>query len=332
MTRNIPTEFTDRICNILLVFIKGTKKQLTCNDPLVSKLEQLESVVRKAARIKPISDLGKSIEDFFRGVTLRNEFEESEKDEAKVIVLNMVTALKYVVGNLGDYDQHFNEYIHKINLSQDLKDVLKVKEDLINNLQEFKTATQDLKTELESRQETIKNLVKKLEETKSQTMIDPLTKTLNRAAYNLKVAQTIREFKKLKNSNILIVCDIDHFKKFNDTYGHKLGDKVLTAVASSIQGCIRKSDDVFRYGGEEFVLLLKGCPSDVGKKIASKIRTNIERDYLVHKDKKINVTVSLGMTVLHKQDSEESFFERADQALYLAKRNGRNRLEINQLK
>ncbi len=328
MTRIIPAEFTDRVCNILLVFIKGTRGQLTSDDPLNLKLNQLEDVVRKAVHVKPVTDLGKSIEEFFKSITLLNEFEESEKEEAKVIVLSMVTALKDAVGNLGNFDQNFEGYLSKIHTSKDLKDILRVKDELINDLQEIKTTTQDLKKELETRQDIINNLVQKLEETKSERMIDPLTKTLNRAAYNLKVAQTIREFKSLKNSNILMVCDIDHFKKINDTHGHKLGDKVLSLVASSIRNGIRQSDFIFRYGGEEFVVLLKGCPLKVGTRIGEKIRASIEKDYLIYKNETISVTISLGLTSLHEQDSEESFFERADQAMYLAKKNGRNRLEI----
>ncbi len=326
--RVIPTEFTDRVCNILIVCIKGMRDQLAFEDPLNQKLEQLEKVIRKAARIGQVSDLGKSIEDFFKGKSLENQFKESEKEETKTIVLSMVGVLKEVVGNLGSCDSHFDDYIQQIDSAQNMKDILEIKKHLTAETQKIKDSTQQLRKELECSQETIGELTKKLEDSKNESMVDPLTKTLNRAAYNMKVGHALREFNITQKTSVLMVCDIDHFKKFNDTHGHKLGDKVLCAVASSIQNSIRKSDNIFRYGGEEFVVLLKDCPLEVGKRIGEKIRSTIEKDYLVHQEQKISVTISIGVTALKPEDTEETFFERADKAMYRAKEEGRNRMEV----
>ncbi len=326
--RVIPTEFTDRVCNILIVCIKGMRDQLLIEDPLNQKLEQLEKVIRKAARIGQMTDLGKAIEDFFKGKKLESQFKESEKEETKTIVLSMVGVLKEVVGNLGSCDDHFDDYIKKIDAAEDLKDILEIKKHLTDETQKIKDSTQSLRKDLENSHQTIEELTKRLEDSKNESMVDALTKTLNRAAYNLKISHALRQFKLTQKTSVLMVCDIDHFKKFNDTYGHKLGDKVLCAVASSIQGSVRKSDDIFRYGGEEFVVLLGECPLEVGKRIAEKIRSTIEGDYLVHQEEKISVTISIGVTALKPEDTEESFFERADKAMYRAKEEGRNRIEI----
>ena len=172
----------------------------------------------------------------------------------------------------------------------------------------------------------------KLDETKrwkTQALVDPLTKVLNRNAYNLTLEQTIRDFRRYKDHTILMVADIDHFKKLNDNYGHKTGDRVLRSVASSLNNSIRASDFVFRYGGEEFVILLKKCSLDQGKKVAEKIRRQVEENFSLDKGQKLSVTISLGLTQFKENDSEDSVFQRADQALYKAKTNGRNRVEIS---
>jgi len=163
---------------------------------------------------------------------------------------------------------------------------------------------------------------------KTQALVDPLTKVLNRNAYNLTLEQTIRDFRRYKNPTIFMVADIDHFKKLNDRYGHKTGDRVLRSVATSLNDSIRASDFVFRYGGEEFVILLKKCPLDQGIKVAEKIREQVEESFSMDKGEKLSVTISLGLTQFKEQDTEDEVFQRADQALYKAKTNGRNRVEI----
>jgi diguanylate cyclase (GGDEF)-like protein len=138
----------------------------------------------------------------------------------------------------------------------------------------------------------------------------------------------IREYKRYKDPISLILVDIDHFKKFNDKYGHRSGDRILHSVATSIQEPIRSSDLVFRYGGEEFVVLLNRASLSRTQKISEKIRQHVEKEYYIDKDKKLQVTISLGVTSIKEEDTEETLFKRADQALYAAKSKGRNRVEV----
>lgn len=163
---------------------------------------------------------------------------------------------------------------------------------------------------------------------KTQALVDPLTGVLSRNAYNLTLEQTMRDFNRYKDPTILMVVDIDHFKNLNDTYGHKAGDGVLRSVAASLNQSIRASDFVFRYGGEEFVILLKKCSLEQSKTVAEKVRRQVEENFSLNKDQKLSVTVSIGLTQFKETDTEDSVFLRADQALYTAKSNGRNRVEI----
>lgn len=162
---------------------------------------------------------------------------------------------------------------------------------------------------------------------KTQALVDPLTHVLNRNAYNLTLEQTLRDFNRYKDPTILMVADIDHFKKVNDTHGHKAGDLVLRSVADFLNQSIRASDFIFRYGGEEFVILLKKCSLKQGESVAEKARLKVEENFSLDKGHELSVTISLGLTQLKEKDTEESVFQRADQALYKAKSNGRNRVE-----
>lgn len=128
----------------------------------------------------------------------------------------------------------------------------------------------------------------------------------------------------------LIMIDIDHFKKINDTFGHTEGDKVLQEIASLLKNSVRKKDTVARYGGEEFVLILPEAGLEEATMIAERIRRLVEQTPLTIGKVQMNITVSLGISNFptHRAKSKEELVKMADEALYEAKRAGRNRVCI----
>jgi diguanylate cyclase (GGDEF)-like protein len=130
----------------------------------------------------------------------------------------------------------------------------------------------------------------------------------------------------------LLMADLDNFKQINDQYGHLVGDEILFAVASVLTQQIRPSDLLARFGGEEFALILPDTSVEEAKKIAERVRVAIETvqfkmDDEVHQE--IHLTVSVGITSLMLGDEMNNLLTRADQALYQAKENGRNRVEVS---
>ncbi|MCB1762173.1 MAG: GGDEF domain-containing protein [Gammaproteobacteria bacterium] len=158
--------------------------------------------------------------------------------------------------------------------------------------------------------------------------IDPLTGIKNRSTLDEAVQREIKLARRQQSPLSILLLDIDHFKSVNDIHGHLFGDQALRAVAQCVQKTIRDSDLLFRYGGEEFMLLLSGTDVNGSALLAERIRQEVERmNPLV--GKQINLTISLGVTNLQPEpDNMESFLERADMALYRAKQNGRNRVEL----
>jgi diguanylate cyclase (GGDEF)-like protein len=127
----------------------------------------------------------------------------------------------------------------------------------------------------------------------------------------------------------LLLCDIDHFKRVNDTYGHPIGDEVLRRVAKVLQDVPRKIDVPARYGGEEFAVLLPGTDARAAAKLADDLRAEVEREpaRLPPSQAPLHVTLSLGVAALPEDaDNELRLLEAADRALYDAKRRGRNRV------
>lgn len=125
----------------------------------------------------------------------------------------------------------------------------------------------------------------------------------------------------------VLMLDIDHFKRINDTYGHACGDLVIRGVAEALHHCLRAEDRAFRYGGEEFLVLLPNTPLEGAMSVAESIRCRIEQLHMAHHDGGLmHCTVSLGVASRHAQEDCHSLFQRADRALYQAKQHGRNRV------
>ncbi len=157
---------------------------------------------------------------------------------------------------------------------------------------------------------------------------DALTGVYNRSTFEETLNREVKLAHRYKRSLSLIILDIDNFKQFNDEYGHALGDQVLKTTVNNILACVRSTDIVFRYGGEEFVALLSNTSIDGAKLLAERIRKTIEESVVKYEDKIINVTTSLGISELSPGEQNASFFTRADKALYEAKKNGKNTVYI----
>ncbi len=160
--------------------------------------------------------------------------------------------------------------------------------------------------------------------TEKKAFYDNLTGVYNRNKFDELFESELNRVKRYHNDASIMVLDIDHFKKFNDTYGHLIGDEVLVLLAKTIRNNIRNTDIFARWGGEEFVLLLTETPSDIACKIADNLRVKIED---AHHPKAGQITASFGITQLLASDTIQSAFQRCDQALYMAKAAGRNRVE-----
>jgi diguanylate cyclase (GGDEF)-like protein/PAS domain S-box-containing protein len=154
-------------------------------------------------------------------------------------------------------------------------------------------------------------------------MYDSLTKLYNRYKLDEYMVIQINNYKRYKEDFSFLICDIDHFKKVNDTYGHSMGDIVLKRIADEIKKNIRENDLVARWGGEEFAILLPKTTLDEAIEVAKKIHTKVRS---IEHEKVGNVYISCGVTSFKENDTQLSIFNRVDSALYEAKNNGRDQI------
>jgi diguanylate cyclase (GGDEF)-like protein len=184
--------------------------------------------------------------------------------------------------------------------------------------------------EVERTNNVIAQLTQQIKALEESSNLDSLTRVFNRRALNTYL-KNICNKKSIKDELHLLILDIDDFKVINDTYGHIAGDKILIFVSNMLRKTLRDGDKIFRYGGEEFIIILNRINTQKCLDIANRILKLISTNKLIYKGDSINVTVSIGATKYCVGDTPESLINRADKALYNSKNSGKNQInsEVN---
>jgi diguanylate cyclase (GGDEF)-like protein/PAS domain S-box-containing protein len=159
------------------------------------------------------------------------------------------------------------------------------------------------------------------------SITDPLTGALNRRAGEARLAEALRAWRRGRMGFCLLMIDCDHFKRVNDTWGHDRGDEVLIALVRICRDKLRDADITFRWGGEEFMVVLPDASAEVAVAVAERLRSGVEAAEIFYDGQRIRITVSIGVTEAWESDSDaDSVVRRADRALYCGKDRGRNRV------
>lgn len=296
-------EKTVVIVAAVLVKIKKEKKDIEdFLKQLTGRLQELDSDIRNTARLRELTHR--------YGVEMAGEMQaEMETMEQGLKDINNIDELK---SSLQSRVIMLRNHVDKFLLDEGNKDkqASALIQQLVQKVNKMEAETEELREQLEKE--------------RKQTLRDALTDIPNRMAYDDRIEQSVSAFKRHNVPFVLVVWDIDYFKKVNDQYGHSAGDQVLKLVASILNKNIRDIDFLARYGGEEFVSIHTVTNLTNAQKITDKLRHIIEESHFHFRDEAVEVTISAGFAEIKKDESGESLFVRADKALYKAKENGRN--------
>jgi diguanylate cyclase len=198
---------------------------------------------------------------------------------------------------------------------------------LLFETRRMQATNKQLEVKLESSLDDIAVLQRDLNEVRKESALDPLTKIANRRAFDEGIANAISDARAYGEPLSLVMIDIDHFKRFNDSYGHQTGDQVLRLVAMTLKSNIKGKDMAARYGGEEFAAILPTTDHASGLHVAENVRLAIQAKELLKRSTNENlgrVTSSFGVASFREDDTVSTLIERADRCLYAAKARGRN--------
>ncbi|MBL8599628.1 MAG: GGDEF domain-containing protein [Devosia sp.] len=223
-------------------------------------------------------------------------------------------------------------------LGQDMSetDLRAMAQKLLGETRRMQDANAQLEQKLDASRDDIAALQRDLDEVRRESMLDPLTKIFNRKSFDEGLLKSFNEAAGEGTPLCLMLLDIDHFKRFNDTWGHQTGDQVLRLVAMTLKSNIKGKDMAARYGGEEFAAILPETDLEGAIIVADNIRKAIQAKELLKRstnEKLGRITASMGVAMYKPGDTPASLIERADRCLYAAKHAGRNRvLSENELK
>jgi diguanylate cyclase len=227
------------------------------------------------------------------------------------------------------YDDSLSGASQKLSVAKNREQVKAIVESLVKSTREMRDINKALEDRLALSKSEISNLQQSLEAIRAESLTDPLTGLGNRKYFDRSIAMAVQNALANGEPLSLLMFDIDHFKSFNDSYGHLTGDQVLRLVGMSLKQTIKGQDITARYGGEEFAVMLPNTALRQALTVADHIRRAVMAKELKKKSTGEilgRVTISVGISMLKPGDDTDSLIERADACLYAAKRNGRNRV------
>lgn len=226
-----------------------------------------------------------------------------------------------------EYARALEEYQRELGSIADAEGLRRVIQSLVSSTAEARSAAEQIQTELEASRAEMAQLRDSVGSLKSEALSDPLTGLHNRRGFERTLADLYGAGGGGLASATLLMADIDHFKKVNDTYGHLIGDQVIRATAQVLKSAVKGRDVVARFGGEEFVVLLPDTPGQGALALAEQIRAAFGKLRIRRQgsDEMIaQITISIGVATPLPGESVEQAIDRADKALYRAKNAGRN--------
>jgi diguanylate cyclase len=254
-----------------------------------------------------------------------------DKVGARVIgeIDDVMKLLTDALGMSASYDASLNDASEKLASAKSGDQVKTVVESLMKSTREMRETNKALEERLTLSKNEISNLQQSLEAIRAESLTDPLTGLGNRKYFDRMIEMAVQNALASNEPLSLLMFDIDHFKSFNDSYGHLTGDQVLRLVGQSLKQTIKGQDITARYGGEEFAVVLPNTAIRQALTVADHIRRAVMAKELKKKSTGEilgRVTISVGASMLKQGDDTDALIERADACLYAAKRNGRNRV------
>lgn len=335
--------------------ISALLNELKRDPELVSRADEVDAKLTESMTLEQLPDVLAALNEM---VTERIQRIETAKQEIEVLLSHMVGKLDEIGQFVAEQNQSQTQSeASSETLNVQLVDEMKAMGESVESagdlqqirhqvrsrlysierhLQEFREREATLAAAMRARNDQMrarivelegeaKRLHSQLKDEQRLSTLDALTQIPNRLAYESRIDEEVKRWQRFKQPTCIAVWDVDHFKRINDTYGHRAGDRVLRTVAECLARRVRSTDFIARYGGEEFVGIFTGTTLESALRLMEELRLAISQIGFHFRGTPISITASSGITALLPGDSPGAAFDRADKALYQAKEAGRNR-------
>ena len=291
-------------------------------------LNQQVNATLKAKGTISETDLAHIYENYLSPTRLTDQIDQVGS-QVKGEIDQVMAMIDAAVGSATSYTESLAGATEKLGESKDREGLRAIVESLVQTTKTMEASNRQLEERLTASKQEINDLQENLEAVRTESLTDPLTQIANRKFFDTTLEKAMADAIATNEALSLMLTDIDHFKTFNDNFGHLTGDQVLRLVAMSVKHNVKGKDTAARYGGEEFAVVLPNTTLRAAVTVADHIRRAVMDKELMKRSTGEHlgrITISIGVATLHKGDSAQSLIERADECLYAAKRHGRNRV------
>ena len=300
---------------------------------LQSQMDALRAVSKPPVSLRRLDDLEHQLKDIILNQKVARQKTLDAQNEMRKMLAAFVDRLSKMAQSTGTFHSKLEEGARLIEQAKSLEDIAPVLQEMVLATKAIASDSVGIRDELGSMREQVNatqqeiiKLHQELDRVSVQARHDTLTGALNRKGLEEALEREISTVRRKETPLSVAMLDIDNFKKLNDALGHALGDSALTHLATVARECMRPQDTLARYGGEEFVVLLPDTQLDSGVEAMTRLQRELTKRFFLAGEEKILITFSAGVAQVNGNESGMEAIRRADEAMYLAKRSGKNRV------
>lgn len=321
------------LLHLLELVIENIGELVSDDKWLHGQIEIVRDIVNQPLNLRSIDDAERRLKDvIYKQSQLKNSLNDA-KQALKNMLAGFVDHLADFATSTSDYHDKMGGYAHKISSANDISELGEVINDVIRdtqviqlNAQRSRDELQAAKLRVEEADKRIAELQHELDETSNLVRNDQLTGVLNRRGFDEAIIKEAARSLRHQSPLCLSLLDIDNFKKLNDALGHQAGDAALVHLARVVRETMRPQDTIARYGGEEFVILLPDTSLEDAAAAIVRLQRELTKKFFMHNNERLLITFSAGVTEYLPHETEAAIIKRADEAMYEAKKSGKNRV------
>ena len=329
------TELRRSLLNLLRLMVENVSELVIDDRWLQGQVEVVRKVVEAPLSQRAVDDAERRLREvLFKQSQLKHSLQEA-KDALKSMLAGFVDHLAGFADATSDYHDTIESCAAKISAANDITELENVIAEVMRETRTIQLNAQRSRDELRAAQQKaaesearIHELEAELEKTSELVRYDQLTGALNRRGLEELMEKEMARANRHDTLFSVALLDLDNFKKLNDSLGHKAGDEALIHLTAVCRDTLRPQDTVARFGGDEFVILLPETGIEDAVKALVRLQRELTKRFFMHDNQKVLVTFSAGVTQLTPDDDQKSVIKRADEAMYRAKKSGKNRVEV----
>jgi len=327
------SELRSGLIKLLQLLVDNVNELVVDDHWLNGQIDMVRELVAKPLNLRAINDAEHRLKEvIFKQSQLKHSLMEA-KEALKQMLAGFVDHLAEFADSTSDYHDKIEVCVEKISKADDITQLKDVLDEVISetriiqiNAQRSRDDLRSSKLRVDEAEKRINELQTELDRASSLVRHDQLTGTLNRRGLDETFENEVSRSLRRKSPLCIALLDIDNFKKLNDSMGHDVGDAALIHLVTVIRETLRPQDTLARFGGEEFIILLPDTAVDDAKKALVRLQRELTKRFFLANNEKILITFSAGLTDLRPDDTQASVTKRADEAMYTAKRTGKNRV------